>query len=161
MGILLSVLNTCTRRKTETRRISSSDISHPYSLSPRPLSEHISAPNIGSAHTHPSHEFGMRPHSMLVSPSNHSDSPQTSLGSFGSRGTGGKLRKPRIVDGDWDLVRQGDWPVANVESGDSRCDRGIREIEGAEEGMREERAHVALDRQVDDSVRLWKSVWPH
>ena len=130
MGILYSVLPcfTASSHDTPASNISPNDISHPFPLLPRPrASPSASLAELPSARIRIRYDdasqhriggqYGVHLESAYTPAKciNSSESPLASFDSSGSspntsrNGSTRKLRKTRIVDEGWDLVRYGDW----------------------------------------------------
>lgn len=131
MGIVLSILKRFIIRREAplVQTISTSDISHPY-----PLAAIFHPADPSTAHAPPRnhdqvHEFGMeRPSSAILPESDRSGSQQMTSGPSASRGQARKLRKARMVEGDWNLLRQRDWGESGVEFGAMGVPNRLREL---------------------------------
>ncbi len=66
-----------------------------------------------------------------------------------------KLRKKRIVEGDWDLVRRDEGPEPRLEVGRVRVHSGLRQeiSPGGGSGDEEERGEGQIERNNDSQVR--------
>lgn len=170
MGILQSLFDrlTCTT-PAQAQHITTEDISHPYVLALRPMPSSSSSPADPPAPAQPRHhhldEFGSRPHSTTFPRLSLSRTPNDWLGSSGaasgSRVTGGrKLRKTRVVEGDWELVRRGEPPVP-VELG-SGLRREVEAVASDHGGVRNGGSEDRADSQVGlvwPSGESWLMLW--